>query len=328
MFRLPASFSQERPGGALHRKCGHEAVRNRVAATDLSARVAKFENTIGGPMDHEDVLRQAAAKYGLTSLAPIAQGGQKLVARAVQGSADVVVKVVLIAGAPDPHALERCEREVALLKSLSHPNVVRVLSELEVLGSPAEATYWVEEYLEGDDLTALVGPQWAWDDAEKMMYEVASGLAAMHQLNCVHRDLSARNVRRTSSDQWKILDPGLAKHLDRSSITGLFTPGTPGFMSPEQATAGVRVTPASDVYSLGILAFLALTGDVPIPVGASFADYRTRLLYTDPPSLGAVRGDLDANQAALVDGCIARQPGRRWIDADELLSELVDLREN
>ncbi|KHL10757.1 serine/threonine-protein kinase [Mumia flava] len=279
-------------------------------------------------MDHDDVLRQAAAQYGLTSIAPIAQGGQKLVARAAQGSADVVVKVVLLAGAPDPHALERCEREVALLKSLSHPNIVRVLSDLEVIGSPAEATYWVEEFLDGDDLATLLGPQWTWDDTEKMMHEVASGLAAMHQANCVHRDLSARNVRRTSSGQWKILDPGLAKHLDRSSITGLFTPGTPGFMSPEQATAGVRVTPASDVHALGILAYLALTGDYPIPVGGNLGDYRTRLLYTDPPSLGAVRGDLDAKQVALIDGCIARQPGRRWIDAEEVLSELADLRGN
>lgn len=277
-------------------------------------------------MDHDDVLREAAARYSLASIAPIAKGGQKLVAHAIQGAADVVVKVVLLTGTPDPHALERCEREVALLNSLSHPNIVRVLSDLEVIGSPPEATYWVEEFLDGEDLATLLGLRWSWEDTEQMMLGVASGLAAMHRANCVHRDLSARNVRRTSSGEWKILDPGFAKHLDRSSITGLFTPGTPGFMSPEQATAGVRVTPASDVHTLGILAYLALTGDLPIPVGGNLGDYRTRLLYTDPPSLGVVREDLDAKQVALVDGCIARQPGRRWIDAEEVLSELADLR--
>lgn len=276
-------------------------------------------------MDHDDVLRQAAAQYGLTSIVGIAQGGQKLVARAVMGTADVVVKVVLLTATPDPHALERCEREVALLKSLNHPNIVRVLSDLQVIGSPAEAAYWLEEFLDGDDLATLVGPHWPWDDAEKLMQDVASGLAAMHRVNCVHRDLSARNVRRTNAGVWKILDPGLAKHLDRSSITGLFTPGTPGFMSPEQATAGVRVTPASDVHTLGVLVYLALTGSLPIQVGGNLGDYRTRLLYTDPPSLGLARRDLDSKQVALVDGCIARQPGRRWIDAEEVLAKLADL---
>jgi eukaryotic-like serine/threonine-protein kinase len=279
-------------------------------------------------MDHDDLLGQAAARYGLTSIVRIAQGGQKVVAKAIQGTDHVVVKVVLLKGAPDPHALERCEREVALLKSLSHPNIVRVLSDLEVIGSPAEATYWMEEFLDGDDLGALLATRWSWDETEKMMYGVASGLAAMHGANCVHRDLSAGNVRRTDSGEWKILDPGFAKHLDRTSITGLFTPGTPGFMSPEQATAGVRVTPASDVHTLGILAYLALTGELPIPVGRDLADYRTRLLYTDPPSLGALRGDLDAKQVSLVDGCIARQPGRRWIDAEEVLSQLDNLKGN
>lgn len=283
---------------------------------------------MGDSMDHDDVLRQAAAQYGLTSVVPIAQGGQKLVAQALKGAVDVVVKVVLLAGTPDPHALERCEREVALLKSLSHPNIVRVLSDLEVIGSPPEATYWVEEFLDGEDLATLVGSKWTWDDTELMITGVASGLAAMHRVSCVHRDLSARNVRRTGSGEWKILDPGLAKHLNRSSITGLFTPGTPGFMSPEQATAGVRVTPASDVHALGILAYLALTGELPIPVGGNLGDYRTRLLYTDPPSLGVARGDLNAKQVALIDGCIARQPGRRWIDAEEVLEKLADLRGN
>ena len=160
-----------------------------------------------------------------------------------------------------------------------------------------------------------------------MINGVASGLAAMHQANFIHRDLSARNVRQTSGGIWKLLDPGLAKHLDRSSITGLFTPGTPGFMSPEQATAGVRVTPASDVHGLGVLAYLALTGgDLPVPVGAGLNDYRTRLLYTDPPSIRTRRPDLSDEQVALIDGCTARQPGRRWLDATEVLDELSKLQ--
>jgi serine/threonine-protein kinase len=278
-------------------------------------------------MDHQDVLQHGAASFGLTAITPLFQGGQKMVASATQGMSTVVIKVVLLAGATDPHALERCEREVALLKALSHPNLVRVLSDLEVLGSPPEAAYWLEEYLEGQDLADIVMQgQWSWSGTEEMMTGVASGLAAMHQANYVHRDLSARNVRLTTSGEWKVLDPGFAKHLDRSSITGMLTPGTPGFMSPEQATPGIRVTTASDVHGLGILAYLGLTSDVPIPVGANLNDYRTRLLYTDPPSVALARPDLNPRQAGLVDGCLHRQPGRRWLDADEVLAELSDLR--
>ena len=85
-------------------------------------------------MDHADVLQQAATRFGLTAATPITSGGQKLVASADRAGTKVVVKVVLLVGAPDPNALERCEREVSLLKAMNHPNIVQVLSDLEILG--------------------------------------------------------------------------------------------------------------------------------------------------------------------------------------------------
>jgi serine/threonine-protein kinase len=151
---------------------------------------------------------------------------------------------------------------------------------------------------------------------------VGRGLAVMHGHNYIHRDLSPGNVRRTSRGTWVVMDPGFAKHLKRTSITGLFQPGTPGHMSPEHAAIGGRVTRASDVYCLGILAFQALTGNLPIPVGTDLTDYRRRLLAAQPETLGTLRPDLTSEQAHLVDTCLQRQPARRYLDGGELIDAL------
>lgn len=270
-------------------------------------------------MDEAAVIAAAAAEFGLSNTKPIAQGGQKLVCRADSPMGQVVLKVVLLAGSPDPNALERCEREVSLLRSLRSPNIVHVLSEMKTVGSPAGASMWLEEYLDGQDISQLLGSQWSWTAVEEFLIGAGSGLAAMHSGGYVHRDLSAGNIRRTASAVWKIMDPGFAKHLNRSSITGVWQPGTLGFISPEHAVLGGRVTAASDVFCLGILAYYALTGHLPIPVGGDRDAYRRNLLGVQVPSVGVARPDLTPSQAEIIDMCLQRQPARRFLDGTEVV---------
>lgn len=271
-------------------------------------------------MDIPQAIGEAQRTFGLTSVQMFAQGGQKVVCRAKRATDGVVLKVVLLSAATDPMALERCRREVALLRDLDAENIVRVLTDLALLGGGPDATAWLEEELDGDDLRNLLGRTWAWPEVRDMLLGVAAGLDAMHDHGYVHRDLSAGNVRRTSAGIWKVMDPGLAKHLNRSSITGLWQPGTLGFMSPEHAVPGGRVTPASDVFCLGILAYLCLVGDVPIPFTGDINDYRRRLLTPTPISLAAARPGLPNEVVDLLDQALNVQPARRFLDAGELLT--------
>lgn len=279
-------------------------------------------------MDESTALAQAAIALELTDVTPFARGGQKLVSRANRNGHPVILKVVMLGHSADPNALERCEREVKLLKSLASQNIVKVLSEMVPLGDPPTAAVWLEEELDGDDLSQLVGNQWSWSETAAFIQGIGSGLAAMHAEGYVHRDLSAGNVRRTSAGVWKVMDPGLAKHLNRTSITGVWQPGTPGYLSPEHAILGGRITPASDIFCLGILAYLALSGTFPIDPGRDRDEYRRNLLGVQPSSISVMRPDLTAAQVEILDSCLQRQPARRFLDAGELVTEMKNLSLN
>lgn len=279
-------------------------------------------------MDESRALAAAAVAFGLEDVVPFARGGQKLVSRANRDGQPVILKTVLLGHNADPNALERCDREVKLLKSLGSVNIVKVLSEMVSLGDPPTAAVWLEEELDGDDLSNLVGPQWSWSETATFLHGVGSGLAVMHSEGYVHRDLSAGNVRRTSAGTWKVMDPGLAKHLNRTSITGVWQPGTPGHLSPEHAILGGRITPASDIFCLGLLAYLTLSGTLPIDPGRDRDEYRRNLLGVQPQSIAVLRPDLSSPQVEIVDSCLQRQPARRLLDAGELVDEMNSLAFN
>lgn len=271
------------------------------------------------------LITEAERVFGLSDLRPFAPSGQKYVARALRAGGDVVLKVVELVGTHKDVTLERARREVDLLSRIHHDHVVQVLSGLEDLGGrPVAGVAWLEEFLDGEDLRDRLSSPWTWRDTHAMALEVAQGLAAMHAERTVHRDLSPGNIRCTSAGHFVIMDPGLARHIEESTLTGLFQPGTPGFMTPEHA-AMTRPTPASDVFAVGILMYLALTGDLPIPVGGDFDRYRIQLRDQQAPSLGALRADLAAEQIALVDRCLQRQSARRFLDGADLAAELEKL---
>ncbi len=274
-------------------------------------------------MDETSAVQAVAAALGVTRPTVFARGGQKVVAHAEMGTESVVLKVVVLTGATDPNALERCQREVDLLHDVDSDHVVRVLSNLALVGQGPAAAGWVEERLDGDDLSSLLGSPWTWSLSREGIAGIGAGLAALHSHGYVHRDLSPGNVRRTQSGEWKIMDPGLAKHLARPSITGLFQPGTYGYMSPEHTSPGKRMTPAADIYSLGVLTYQALAGSLPVPVGLDIGDYRRRLTQIGAPSLRIARADLSDAAVDLVDTCLSIQPARRFLDGQELLDAML-----
>lgn len=263
--------------------------------------------------------------FDLAEIRSLRDGGQKTVRLVKKGAEELVLKIIAVEpGLKD--ALRRAQREVELLQSVDSPNVVKVASELVELGAPTVGAAWLEEYLEGEDLRDRIGSQWPWDETATMAADIANGLAALHRGKVVHRDLSTSNIRRLTSGRYVVMDPGFARHTLRSDLTVGGQPGTPGFLSPEHLHAySGGPTAASDIFCVGILMFLTLSGYLPIPIDDDMADYLARLSRVERLELADYRSDLADEVLALVAQCLHSQPARRPRNGQRLAEALEAL---
>lgn len=289
-----------------------------ISHSPAESRHSRYGSVVTDVTD--EMVQLALDELGVSDLGPVgAAGGQKAVRKVSDGDQDLVMKVIaLTPSAPD--VLRRAEREVDLLARLTSPHVVRVKSTLRELGDPPLAAAWLEECLDGEDLTGLLRGQWAWKDAARMALQVADGLAAGHEVGVIHRDLSSNNVRQLSDGSYKVLDFGFARHTLLSGITVAGQPGTRGFLSPEHLNSySGGPMPASDVFCVGILLFTALTGQSPIPWNGDDDDYLRRLSSVRlSADVGTLRSDLTETQVGLVRRCLHRQPARRFLNGARL----------
>jgi len=240
--------------------------------------------------------------------------------------ANAVLKIIQL-GVTSPEALERAQREVLLLQRIDSPHVVRVLSDLVVLGDPPACAAWLEELLPGQDLTATVAAgQWAEAEAIELMRQVARGVGAMHSDRVTHRDLSPNNIRVTAPNQFVVMDPGYARHELLPGITVMGQPGTPGFMSPEHLrNPPSGPTSFSDVFCIGILGYLVLVGSPPIPYTGDAADYAQRLGTAQHARIETLRTDLRTEFTTIVNRCLHPQPARRFLNGQDLAGALESL---
>lgn len=271
-----------------------------------------------------EVVVEVPGRLGLDNAAVLTSGGQKIVLTGELAGAKAVAKIVLVPDGPAAATvIERAHREVELLAAVSSPNVVAVLTDAVEIGDRPDAVCWAEECLSGGDLTTLLHTPWAEEEVWNLLSDLATGLTACHELEVVHRDLSPGNVRRTDVGRFVLMDPGLARHLAKTALTGHFQPGTTGFMSPEHAPGG-RPIPASDIFALGVLAFLALTTNLPVSPGTDDADYYRRLRTEQCPDVKSLRRDISDELAMIVNRCLHRQSARRFLDGAELSSAIAE----
>jgi serine/threonine-protein kinase len=226
--------------------------------------------------------------------------------------------------AAHPATAARFAREVQAVTGLTHVNTVRVYD----YGRAEDGSfYYVMEYLDGPTLEELVrrtGPL----PPGRVVYllrQMCGALAEAHAAGLVHRDLKPGNMIVAAlggqRDVAKLLDFGLVQDLaadveDRLTRTGTVL-GTPAYMSPEQAAGESAVDARGDIYSLGAVAFFALTGRPPFQgktVGQILAAHRSE----PPPPLGDFRPVVPADLAAVVACCLAKEPGDRFQSAADL----------
>ncbi len=266
-----------------------------------------------------DLVQAACAELGAAVVRPLVQGGQKQVhVVSLSDGTESVLKLIDLGMATDPSALERARREVGLLKSIEHPNVVAVRSDLQQIGDPPVAVYWLEEFLEGSDLR-FSGSRWPEQHLRTLGADVAAGLSALHAKGVIHRDLSPGNVQKLTSGKFVVMDPGFAKHTLRSGLTVGGQPGTPGYMTPEhlQSFSG-SPTAASDVFACCALVYLAATGQSPIPYKGDENEYLQRLRTAQHSALQDVRPDLSDALVSVVERGLHPQPARRYRNGSAL----------
>src|SRR5687767_8681421 len=256
--------------------------------------------------------------------AEIGAGGMGHVFRATDtrlGRA-VAIKVLPEHRWSDPQLRLRFEREARALSSLSHPNLCSLYDIGELEQSGGSIPYLVMEFLEGETLRdRLANGRIGMRKALMWAAQIAHGLAAAHQKGVIHRDLKPENVFITEGELLKILDFGLAMTTQTSDTSTVvrtqpgMVMGTAHYMSPEQVR-GVPLDARSDIFSLGIVLFEMLTGQVPFHARSPI-ETMNAILIDDPPDIGSLI-EIPENVEELVWRCLEKDPARRFSSARDL----------
>jgi eukaryotic-like serine/threonine-protein kinase len=265
--------------------------------------------------------------------ARIGRGGMSSVYRAFDTvlEREVAIKLMHREIASDSDQLERFRREARAVAQLSHPHIVTVIDAGEWSDEMGEGDvetgtpYIVLEYVAGETLKDLLRREGPLDVATALAYalEVARGLGVAHGHDIVHRDVKPHNILLGAEGGAKITDFGIARSLTEEGLTvdGKVL-GTTDYISPEQAL-GQPVTGQSDVYSLGVVLYEMLTGEVPFkgesPVAVAMMHVREEV-----PDVQLARPGISAASAAVVERATARELGRRYRDMAAMAHDLEE----
>lgn len=252
---------------------------------------------------------------GYNVICEIGRGGMATVYRARQVMLDreVALKVLSPALAADPANAQRFLQEARMLASLEHPHVVPVY---DVGVTPDGSHYFSMQLLENGDFTARLQRGVSEAELVRVLSAVADALAYAHARGYVHRDVTPSNILFDADDKPRLTDFGIARAMAVTSrITALgLSVGTSHYMSPEQAR-GNEVDPRSDIYSLGVLCYEALTGKPPFMGEDSFAVAYAHVYEPVPPLPLEL-----AKWQPLIERCMAKNPQDRIQDCGQFIA--------
>ena len=239
---------------------------------------------------------------------------------------DVALKVLAQALVEKRSFVERFSREEAVLASLDHPNIVRLLG----VGGEHGCHYYSMEYVNGFTLRTLregLGGRMSAGDALHIALKCAAGLGHAHSRGIVHRDVKPENVMIDRLGEVRITDLGLAKPVGNQDV-GLTESGaavgTPRYMAPEQARSGKRADAHSDIYALGCTLYQLLTGRLPFDSDNSADLLQAKDRGFFPPARRIAR-DLPPRLDLMIDKMLAKDPRHRYQTCEELTRDLLSL---
>jgi serine/threonine-protein kinase len=231
----------------------------------------------------------------------------------------VAVKVMHREMSDQPDQLERFRREARAVAQLSHPNVVSVIDAGEDGGHP----YIVFEYVDGETLKQRIDRLGRLPVVEAAAYgiEVGRGLAAAHAQRLIHRDVKPQNVLIDPEGRAKVTDFGIARSLESDGLTKTGRVlGTTDYVAPEQAM-GQSVDARCDIYSLGVLLYEMLTGEVPFRAD-TLVGVAMKHVNEQMPDVQERCPGVSSALAAVVERATAKEPKKRY---PEMVAMLADL---
>src|SRR5215469_5890908 len=226
---------------------------------------------------------------------------------------EVVIKT--IRDASDPVTLELFKRECAVLMSFTHPNVIEIYATGDSGDRNEPKPFFVMAKLQGHTLAELIenSPQdLTVQRTIEIIAQVCRGLHAAHEKGLVHRDIKPSNIFVLQDDSVKVIDFGVA-HLVSTETIG--AKGTLYYMAPEQLV-GKPVTAATDVFSLGVVCFEALTRRRPF-AGANPNEIRAAIMKSCPPAVSSMNPAVSAALSQVIHAAMAKKPHNRFASARE-----------
>ncbi|WP_026910206.1 protein kinase domain-containing protein [Patulibacter minatonensis] len=269
-----------------------------------------------------DVGTLLADRYRLE--AQIGSGGMSTVYRAFDTVLERTVAIKLMHRNLAEHSeqLERFSREARAVARLNHPHIVQVIDA----GEDEDTPFIVFEHVKGETLKERVQRAGRLPVTEAVAYaiEIARALGAAHERNIVHRDVKPQNVLINEEGVAKVTDFGIARTLEEHGLTadGRVL-GTTDYVSPEQAM-GHDVDGQSDVYSLGIVLYEMLIGDIPFH-GENQVAVAMKHVREELPDVQQLRPSIGTALAAVVDRATAKSLDVRYLGTEELVADLEDV---
>ncbi len=234
---------------------------------------------------------------------------------------EVAVKILTPALAADPLFVERFRREAQAAAALNHPNIVTIYDT----GTTDDTYYIVMEYVPGPNLKETIRARGPLPESEALPIgaQVAAALGAAHAHHLIHRDIKPHNILLSPEGNAKVTDFGIARAAGASQLTATQTVmGTAHYLSPEQALHQ-PLDGRSDLYSLGVVLYEALTGRVPFE-GDSLVAVAMRQVHDPPPPMRQINPGISPRAEAVVMRALAKDPADRYQSAAEMGTALME----
>ncbi len=278
---------------------------------------SELENSTGSPRTGGNHGELEIPGYRIIGL--IGQGGMARVYRAIHLGLDrdVAIKVVSTGDDVDEETVARFLREARIVAKLTHPNIIQIYD----VSQSGQLTYLAMEYVSGGELSELLEQALEPEQIKRVLAQVLAALQRAHDHDYIHRDIKPANILFRDDKTAVLTDFGLARAKNDDSeltIAGSIL-GTPKYMSPEQAR-GEPVDHRSDLYSVGVLFFRLVEGELPY-VGESAMGTAMKHIV-DPVPRVTLGG---AGIQSFVDRAMAKKPEDRFQSADEMSSALMAL---